>query len=56
MMYRPPGYAEYSNPNLPYCCSCKLQPCIAEVYHDKAQEFVNDQFYEKKRTVSVVQK
>jgi hypothetical protein len=33
-----------------------LQPCIAEVYHEEAQEFVNDQFYEKKRTVSVVQK
>jgi hypothetical protein len=33
-----------------------LQPCIAEVYHEEAQEFVNDLFYEKKRTVSVVQK
>jgi hypothetical protein len=33
-----------------------LQPCIAEVYHEEAQEFANDQFYEKKRTVSVVQK
>jgi hypothetical protein len=30
MMYRPLGYAEDSNPNSPYCCSCKLQPCIAE--------------------------
>jgi hypothetical protein len=33
-----------------------LQPCIADEYHDEAKEFVDDQFYKKKRSVSMVQK